>query len=440
MKKKILTLALIGIFTIIAGAVCACSENKIEYTLSGDGTYYIVSVASNVKGEVVIEATYNGLPVTEIDDWAFYDCEKMTSVAIPNGITKIHAYAFCGCTSLASVKIPDSVTEIHESAFVRCSSLVEVVIPDSVTYLGYSAFQNCAALESVTLSANLEYIGGSLFYLSDNVQYNIYDNAKYVGSAQNDYMLLYSAASTDVTSCEIHENTQFINDYAFSECTSLTEITIDGEISATGYYAFNGCTALEKVTLGENITEISTGSFTGCTALTTINIPDSVTGIESTAFYGCSSLENITIPDSVASIGSGAFEGCDKVLQEIDGVTYVDGWVMFGDNTKTEITLPDGTRGIADSAFVSYAYEGNNSYSDSLLTYIYIPASVKHIGCDAFVGCPLETAVFEDPSGWSVYKKYRGVTEEISDEVLADPAAAATRLTSSYSEYWNKEG
>ena len=48
-------------------------------------------------------------------------------------------------------------------------------------------------------------------------------------------------------------------------------------------------------------------AFSECTSLTDITIPDSVTEIGSVAFSGCRSLKHIVIPQSVSSIEDGTF-------------------------------------------------------------------------------------------------------------------------------------
>ena len=51
-------------------------------------------------------------------------------------------------------------------------------------------------------------------------------------------------------------------------------------------------------------------AFSNCTSLTSITIPDSVTSIGASAFEYCNALTSITIPDSVTSIGDYAFGAC----------------------------------------------------------------------------------------------------------------------------------
>ena len=90
--------------------------------------------------------------MTIIGDWAFFDCNSLQSIVIPDSVTKIGKWAFRNCTSLQLVKLPDSVTEIGKEAFIGCISLQSIVISDSVTEIEKSAFCGCYSLQSITIA------------------------------------------------------------------------------------------------------------------------------------------------------------------------------------------------------------------------------------------------------------------------------------------------
>ena len=178
----------------------------LAYTLitTGDneGTYS-VSRGTVTSGAVVIAASYEGLPVTEIAVNGFINT-SITSVIIPDSVTIIRQLAFQNCQNLTSVTIGNNVTDIDAQAF-RNSGLISVIIPDSVITIGLSAFQNCQNLTSVTIGSNVTNIDSQAF--------------------QNSGLI----------SVIIPESVISIIDIAFVDCTNLTSVTFEGIIDSDNF-------------------------------------------------------------------------------------------------------------------------------------------------------------------------------------------------------------
>lgn len=100
-------------FIQISGIYYMFSED--EATVTYRNTNY-----NSYSGSVVIPSTvvYSGktYTVTSIGEWAFRDCNSLSSVTIPESVKSIGRSAFLR-TSLTSVTIPESVTSIGNSAF-----------------------------------------------------------------------------------------------------------------------------------------------------------------------------------------------------------------------------------------------------------------------------------------------------------------------------------
>ena len=77
--------------------------------------------------------------VTSIAWTAFYNCEGLTSITIPNSVTSIEGFNGSGLTSIT---IPNSVTSIGDYAFADCLDLTSIVIGENVTSIGRQAFEN----------------------------------------------------------------------------------------------------------------------------------------------------------------------------------------------------------------------------------------------------------------------------------------------------------
>ena len=71
-------------------------------------------------------------------------------VTIPSGVTNIGNWAFFNCNGLTSIFIPSGVNEIGEYAFYLCRNLVDVFIPNSVAGIGQYVFYNCSKLERIS--------------------------------------------------------------------------------------------------------------------------------------------------------------------------------------------------------------------------------------------------------------------------------------------------
>ena len=101
--------------------------------------------------------------VTSIDNYAFCECNGLTTITIPNGVTSIGRNAFYGCSRMTSITIPNSVTSIECGTFQNCSDLTSVTIPNNVTSLAELSFYGCSSLTSVIIGKSVTSIGYNAF-------------------------------------------------------------------------------------------------------------------------------------------------------------------------------------------------------------------------------------------------------------------------------------
>ena len=112
-----------------------------------------------------------------IPDWAFYGCDELTNVDLPNNVTLIGDKAFMRCKNLESITLGEDVVSIESEAFRDCKKLKKIIIPDGVSVLRNGPFYDCESLTDVTLGTGIRYLGDYTFYGCEKLS-----NIKYKGT------------------------------------------------------------------------------------------------------------------------------------------------------------------------------------------------------------------------------------------------------------------
>ena len=380
------------------------TSGDYEYALLDDGTVEITGY--NGKAEkLTIPNMLNGKKVTSIDNRAFYRCDSLISIIIPDSVAKISANPFAYCSTLKSIfvssehpyffaidgvlfrkadsclisypkgreyttyNIPQGITAIESSAFYDCKFLTRVTIPDSVTSIGDCAFYLCSSLTSISIPDSVTSIGDCAFYLCSSLtSVSIPDSVEQIGT--NPFAACFELKTISVS--PEHPYFATIDGVLFRKADKAL-ISYPASISSSTY------------TIPQGITAIGDSAFFYCDSLTSVSIPDSVTAIGDSAFFWCSSLTSVSIPDSVTAIGDSAFSYCDSLTSVSipDSVTSIGDEVFYSCSSLTSVNIPDSVTSIGDRAF---------SYCDSL-TSVSIPDSVTAIGNRAFYYCDSLTSV-----------------------------------------------
>lgn len=407
--------------------------------------------------------------MTSIKGDMFRQCTNLQSITIPNSVTSIGKKAFWECTSLESVTIPDSVTYIGEEAFEFCCSLTSVAFPDNGIYIGLNAFKSCTNLESVTIPANVNLERGTFSECSNLKNVILADGFTTIATGM-------FANCTGLTNITIPDSVTSIGNAAFFECKSLESIIIPDGVTSIADSTFDGCQKLKKVTIPASVTSIGKRAFYNCYRLTSVIIPDGVTSISDSTFECCFNLNSVTIPDSVTSIGEMAFANCDRLTSisippnvtfiprntfescsmltgnnEYDNASYLGNEsnpylvLLRAKNTNiTSCEINASTKAITSYAFSSCKSLTSVTISDSVteigrnafwwcekLTSVTIPASVTYIDKDAFYKCGSLTSVtFKNTNNWYLGDAYG----ELQIQDVTDPEMNAMKMENGY--YW----
>ena len=265
--------------------------------------------------------------VTIIDENAFYGCTGLKSITIPNSVTSIGEYAFKACKEL-SVVFAEGIGEIPDYALYGASGVVSVVVPSGVRRIGSEAFYNCDGIKEMTIPSGVAAIEEGAFFgcrgltritipkTVTKIEDFVFQKCNALTVEFEDGMTTIPigalARSLDgVKSVKIPSSVTSIGEYAFVDCTGLTDVVIPSSVTSIGEYAFKNCTGLTDVVIPSSVMSIGQYAFEGCSCLTNITILEGVTSISERSFRGCSGLTSITIPGSVTSIGGFVFYGCN---------------------------------------------------------------------------------------------------------------------------------
>ena len=307
--------------------------SEIDKTVQVGNGSYASSISTSTSGEVTIpqqiEKSGVNYTVVSIGYHAFYYCEKLTSVTIPNSVKSIGEEAFNFCYGLTSVNIPNSVTNIGEDAFGYCKNLTSITIPQSVTSIGEAAFYGCGKLTTMNVDER-------------NTKYDSRNQCNAIIETSTN--MLISGFSTTI----IPNSVTSIANYAFAYLNnlSMTSIVIPNSVKKIGNSSFRSCRNLTTIKIPNSVECIGDYAFESCSNLTSITISNGVTSIGQGAFSWCG-LTSLTIPNSVTSIGRAAFSSCKGLTSVISKVTEpfsID--IMTFDNISSSciLTVPSGTK------------------------------------------------------------------------------------------------
>ena len=168
-------------------------------------------------------------------------CTYLNEVVLSEGRTEIDDYAFSVCDKLTNLKIPESVEYIGRNAFNYCNGLTEVVIPDGVKEIGYYAFDDCRNIKRMVFGKNVQIRVDS--WCKD------YDDQGLINTLE---------------SVEFSEGRKSIDIGAFNACAALKEVKLPESLEELEWYCFRGCSSLEKIILPEGVKTIGPDVFAGC--------------------------------------------------------------------------------------------------------------------------------------------------------------------------------
>ncbi len=236
-------------------------------------------------------------------------------------VTTVMGESFSGYTDLTDIYVASSVTSIKQKAFRGCTSLVNLHDFYKWVELGAGVFDETAWYVSASAAAKN---GNGKVVFNGNQLY------KYVGNASR-----LSVGGED--------GIRIIGCSALEYNSTITELTLDGSISAIRPYAISGMSALKTVSI------VGTSSL-GRDML------------DSRAFYDLPSLESLSV------VGAN-YRSIDGVLYRLDGGREVQLLVYPSAKSDPVLVVPSTVNYIG-----GYAFGENSSLEAVVFTSSVAPA------------------------------------------------------------------
>ena len=239
------------------------SGDNITWKLRQNGTLQIDGMGSMKN--------YDNYPAPWRYDYSrdIYRSQKVKMVIIGMGVTSIGRDAFYGCENMISIFMPEGISIIGDGAFSGCSSLIDVYIPESTRSIGGAAFKGCESLTKIRIPEGI-------YWLEET----------------------FSGCSS-LMEIELPNSMLDIGEYTFKNCKSLQKIKLPLKVRSIGRAAFSGCENLLSIELPDKgeyasgVRIIEESAFAECGNLNSITIPQTVDYIYSRAFANCMSLKRI---------------------------------------------------------------------------------------------------------------------------------------------------
>ena len=364
--------------TVDSGNETYCLVNQALYNAAK--TKLIYYPAGLAKRYTVEEGT------AEIGDYAFA-YSMAGEITLPSGLNTIGAYAF-SYSRLRQLDIPASVTSLGEGICQLAPYLSDVKFSEAttITAIPDHAFWGCGGLKTIDLPKSIQIVGEESFFASGLATLNLPQ-----GSALKQ-IRSWAFSQTSLRALWLPKSLEKIEDYAFMNCRTLSEVTIED---------------------GSALMSIGMAAFSDCSALSAFEIPDVTAEVGSQAFYN-SGLKQISIGAGLTQLGDGAFSACQNLAEiQVDSGNAAyqskDGVLFSKDGTTLMIypaakvgsyTMPAGTVRTADYAFAEARQLAAITWTDDFqtiggytfsgctsLTTPVLPESLTSIGENAFEWC-----------------------------------------------------
>lgn len=242
-------------------------------------------------------------------------------------VTEIGNQSFQGA-DIENITIPSSVTNIESFAFSNCDILEKISIPASVTNIGDNAFYGCVKLTSIDVDED------NAIYLSDDgILFN----------KDNTILLCFPAGKTENYSIPNFLIELGPNSFSYTSLATI-DFSNANNLKTIGESAFNFAKNLKSIIIPEGVTSIGDDAFARCYELTYIELPSTISVLGRSLCSSNSNLETFIIHDETPANMSVSFSytyflNCNKLegvyVPSTSVEAYKTAWSDYADLIKS---------------------------------------------------------------------------------------------------------
>ena len=310
--------------------------NSIFNFTENNGEVIITGLKEGISDtSIVISETIDGMPVTaigtkafrstsivdikigenirEIENEAFYSCEKLSSVTWNHKCDVIPDFCFFECSNLTQFDF-SGIKKIGQYAF-RDSGLQEVCLPKNIECISEGAFNGCSELHSVTWNCTCDVIPADCFVFCLNLTNFDFSGVKKIENHA------FSRSGLQVA-C-LPQNIECISEWTFGGCSELRSVTWNCTCDVIPADCFSECSNLTNFDFS-NIKKIGRYAFWE-SGLQEICLPKSIEILEEGTFSGCSELQSVTWNCTCDVIPASCFAFCSNLTNfDFSGVKKIE--------------------------------------------------------------------------------------------------------------------
>lgn len=396
----------------------------------------------------------DGCALTSIGTNAFAST-KITSIALPAGLTTLGEAPFNACNSLATIVLSASIDKDKFAVLIAgCNGLRSVTIPSDNDYLQevdgiiYDKAVTTIVYCPAAIEAEVYTIPATVTNISDRAFYNIKGIKKIIFEPSTEPLTFGEKAFylSGIEEITLPARTKLINDDLFWQCYSLTSVSFEeGFVADLGNYIFQECTSLKNITIPYTVQAIGDYAFQNCTSLLSVTFEDTAEHpsrlyqIGDWTFYGCSAITSVTIPDSVyifgavsdkeasslkdyyfnntttgATHGGKNFYNCTS-LREVKlskNIQYLGLQTFYNCSALTSLTLPEGLLGLGYGVFQNCSRLIELDIPDSVTTIAAAVTTVSYLfsGCSSLTSVTLPSVAFIGTYAFQECTSLRSIT------------------------------